>query len=87
MTALVWKGMLNRDFGIINQILGANIDWLGDGTLAKFSVLLVNLWISYAYMLLVVTGALTAIPQDLKEAAFVDAPVRSRRSARSSCHC
>ena len=43
MTALVWKGMLNRDFGIINQILGANIDWLGDGTLAKFSVLLVNL--------------------------------------------
>ncbi|MCB9429573.1 MAG: ABC transporter permease subunit [Actinobacteria bacterium] len=72
MTALVWKGMLNRDFGIINQILGANIDWLGDGTLAKFSVLLVNLWIGYAYMLLVVTGALTAIPQDLKEAAFVD---------------
>jgi arabinogalactan oligomer/maltooligosaccharide transport system permease protein len=72
MTALVWKGMLNRDFGIINQILGANIDWLGDGSLAKFSVLLVNLWIGYAYMLLVVTGALTAIPQDLKEAAFVD---------------
>ncbi len=72
MTALVWRGMLNRDFGIINQILGVNIDWLGDGSLAKLSVLVVNLWIGYAYMLLVVTGALTAIPQDLKEAAFVD---------------
>ena len=72
MTALVWRGMLNRDFGIINQILGVNIDWLGDGSLAKLSVLIVNLWIGYAYMLLVVTGALTAIPQDLKEAAFVD---------------
>jgi arabinogalactan oligomer/maltooligosaccharide transport system permease protein len=72
MTALVWRGMLNADFGIINQILGVNIDWLGNGTLAKVSLLVVNLWIGYAYMLLVVTGALTAIPGDLKEAAFVD---------------
>jgi arabinogalactan oligomer/maltooligosaccharide transport system permease protein len=72
MSALVWRGMLNTDFGIINQILGARIDWLGNGTLAKIAVLVVNLWIGYAYMLLVVTGALTAIPKDLKEAAFVD---------------
>lgn len=72
MSALVWKGMLNKDFGIINQIIGQDIDWLGDGTLAKLSLLLVNLWIGYAYMYIVVTGALTSIPSDLKEAAFVD---------------
>ena len=72
MSALVWRGMLNTDFGIVNQILGVRIDWLGNGTLAKLCVLVVNLWIGYAYMLLVVTGALTAIPNDLKEAAFVD---------------
>ena len=35
-------------------------------------MLLVNLWIAYPYFLLVCTGALTAIPGDLKEAAFVD---------------
>ena len=72
MSALVWKGMLNTDFGIINQIIGQPIDWLGNGTLAKLSLLLVNLWIGYAYMYIVVTGALTSIPADLKEAAFVD---------------
>lgn len=72
MSALVWKGMLNTDFGIINQIIGQPVDWLGNGTLAKFSVLFVNLWIGYAYMFIVVTGALTSIPSDLKEAAFVD---------------
>ncbi len=72
MTALVWKGMFNKDFGIINDILGSNIDWLGNGTLAKVALLTVNLWIGYSYMFLVVTGALTAIPGDLKEAAFVD---------------
>ncbi len=72
MTALVWKGMLNRDFGIINQIIGEPIWWLGDPTLAKISLLVVNLWIGYSYFFIVVTGALTAIPGDLKEAAFVD---------------
>jgi len=72
MSALVWKGMLNTDFGIVNQILGSPVDWLGDGTLAKLSVLFVNTWIGYAYMFIVVTGALTSIPSDLKEAAFVD---------------
>ncbi|MDQ1247083.1 MAG: arabinogalactan oligomer / maltooligosaccharide transport system permease protein [Actinomycetota bacterium] len=72
MTALVWKGMFNKDFGIINQILGVDIDWLGNGTLAKIALLTVNLWIGYSYMFLVVTGALTSIPSDLREAAFVD---------------
>lgn len=82
MTALVWKGMLNTDFGIINQIIGSPVPWLTDGTLAKLSLLVVNLWIGYSYMLLVVTGALTAVPGDLKEAAFVDgaSPWRAFRS-------
>jgi arabinogalactan oligomer/maltooligosaccharide transport system permease protein len=72
LTAILWKGMLNVDFGIINQILPGNTNWLGDPWLARFSVLFVNLWIAYPYFLLVCTGALTAIPGDLKEAAFVD---------------
>jgi arabinogalactan oligomer/maltooligosaccharide transport system permease protein len=72
MTALVWKGMLNRDFGIINQIIGEPVNWLGDPWLARMSLLVVNLWIGYSYMFLVVTGALTSIPGYLKEAAFVD---------------
>jgi arabinogalactan oligomer / maltooligosaccharide transport system permease protein len=72
MTALVWKGMFNKDFGIINQIIGVDVDWLGNGTLAKVALLTVNLWIGYSYMFLVVTGALTSIPTDLREAAFVD---------------
>ena len=28
LTALVWKAMLNTDFGLINQILGADVPWL-----------------------------------------------------------
>lgn len=72
LTALVWKAMLSTDFGLINQILGTSIPWLTDTTLARFSVLMVNLWLGFPYFLLVCSGALTAIPGDLKEAAYVD---------------
>ena len=72
LTALVWKGMLNTDFGLINQILGADIPWLTEPNLARFSVLMVNLWMGFPYFFLVCSGALTAIPDDLKEAAYVD---------------
>ena len=30
VTALVWKGMFNQDYGIINQITGLDVDWLGN---------------------------------------------------------
>ena len=64
--------MLNTDFGLINQMLGADIGWLTEPNLARFSVLMVNLWMGFPYFFLVCSGALTAIPADLKEAAFVD---------------
>ena len=74
LAALVWKGMLNQQFGIINQALlgGAMINWLGDGTLAKVSILMVNLWLGFPYMFLVCTGALQAIPGELTEAGIMD---------------
>lgn len=72
MTALVWRGMLNQEFGIINRVLGADVPWLRDPWLAKFSILLVNLWLGFPYMFLITTGALQAIPEQLTEAARVD---------------
>ncbi|MFC8733550.1 ABC transporter permease subunit [Luteimicrobium sp. NPDC057192] len=84
LAALVWSGMLNSKFGFINQVIlgGANIDWLGDPWLAKFSVLAVNLWLGFPYMFLICTGALQSIPGDVMESARVDGagPFRAFRS-------
>ena len=68
-----------REFGLINETLGLNLDWLGDPTLAKAAVLLTNLWMGFPYMFLICTGALQSIPDDVKEAAAVDGagPVRT----------
>jgi arabinogalactan oligomer/maltooligosaccharide transport system permease protein len=74
MSALIWAGLLNTDFGFVNEVLlgGANIPWLSDPWLARFSVIFVNLWLGFPYMFLVCTGALQAIPGELIEAARVD---------------
>ncbi len=72
MTALVWRGMLNQQFGVINRWLGTSLPWLDGQWLPYLSILLVNTWLGYPYMWLVCTGALTSIPSDLIEAAAVD---------------
>ena len=74
LATLVWKGMLNKDFGFINDVLlgGVHIPWLTDGTLAKLSILGVNLWLGFPYMFLVCLGALQSLPGDVEEAAKID---------------
>ena len=69
---LVWRDMFNRDFGLINNALGLNIDWFGQAWSARAAILIIQLWMGFPYMFLVCTGALQSIPADLVEAAGVD---------------
>jgi arabinogalactan oligomer/maltooligosaccharide transport system permease protein len=84
MSMLLWAGFLNPSFGFVNQVLlgGADVPWLTDPWLAKLSVLVVNLWLGFPYMMLICTGALQSIPAELREAARVDGagPLRTFRS-------
>ncbi|WP_062291358.1 ABC transporter permease subunit [Demequina phytophila] len=81
LTALLWRGMLNPEFGIINKwfFFGADINWLGDPWLAKFSILFVNLWLSFPYWFLVCTGALQSLSSETMEAAQIDGAGRWRQ--------
>ncbi|WP_297083958.1 ABC transporter permease subunit [uncultured Demequina sp.] len=81
LSALLWRGMLNAEFGVINEwfFFGANINWLGDPWVAKFAILWVNLWLSYPYWFLVCTGALQALPTETTEAAKLDGAGRWRQ--------
>ncbi|NNF55723.1 MAG: ABC transporter permease subunit [Acidimicrobiales bacterium] len=72
LTVLVWQGMMNRDFGIINDLTGLSTPWLTNPWMARGSVLLVSTWLTFPYFFLVSTGALQSIPKELTEAANVD---------------
>jgi len=84
LAALVWRGMLNNPYGFINSTVlgGADIPWLTEEWLARFSILSVNLWLGFPYMFLIATGALQAVPGDVYEAAKIDGakPFRQFRS-------
>jgi arabinogalactan oligomer/maltooligosaccharide transport system permease protein len=72
ISLLIWASFFNRDFGLINSLTGLSVDWFGNTTMARVAVILTNLWMGFPYMFLVCTGALQAIPGDLKEAASID---------------
>jgi maltose/maltodextrin transport system permease protein/arabinogalactan oligomer/maltooligosaccharide transport system permease protein len=76
ISILIWHGLLNTNLGIINHVLmqlfQLKIPWLENPMWARASILLVNLWLGYPYMMIVSLGALQSIPGELYEAARVD---------------
>jgi arabinogalactan oligomer/maltooligosaccharide transport system permease protein len=79
LSAYVWVGLLNKEHGFVNTVLlgqpadgDNNIPWLLEEGPARWAVLLVNLWLGFPYMFLIVTGALQSIPAELTEAARID---------------
>jgi arabinogalactan oligomer/maltooligosaccharide transport system permease protein len=69
---LLWRDMFNTDFGLVNRLFHTDVNWFGQPASSMIAILLVQVWMGYPYMFLVSTGALQAIPSDLKEAASVD---------------
>lgn len=76
ITILIWRGLLNPEVGIINKaiegFIGVSPPWFTDQWWAKIGILLVNLWLGYPYFMLICSGALQAIPEDIYQAAEVD---------------
>lgn len=76
ITILIWRGMLNSEFGVVNRILNALIGtaprWTTEPIWAQIAVLIVNLWLGFPYMMLITSGALQSIPTDMYEAATID---------------
>jgi arabinogalactan oligomer/maltooligosaccharide transport system permease protein len=72
LSLLVWQGLLNDDFGVVNRIFHTDIPWLFDPWWARVSVIFVSVWLTVPYFFLVSLGALQSIPRELLEAARVD---------------
>ncbi|AUN97520.1 ABC transporter permease subunit [Bacteriovorax stolpii] len=76
ISVLIFKGMLNKDFGEVNQFLNffsvSPVPWLEQKMWARVSVLMVNLWLGFPYMLLVITGIIQSIPKSIYEASSLE---------------
>ncbi len=89
VTALAWKGMFNKQFGAVtglihgvNDLFGTDlkpIAWFADFSTAFAANVATNVWLGFPFMMVVTLGALTAVPQDVLEAAEVDGASRWQR--------
>ena len=71
ISVLVWRGIFQND-GLLNGLLGTEIDILGLPATAAAAVILVNIWLGFPFMMMTISGALQTIPRDIYEAAEVD---------------
>jgi len=73
---LVWRLILMRDAGLLNYILRflgiSPVSWLAHTAEASASVMLAEVWRSMPFVMLILLGALTAIPDSVLEAARTD---------------
>ena len=60
-----------KEIGWVRSSLD-HIPFLTDPTWAKFTIIIINIWVGVPYLMLIATGVLMNIPTDLTEAARID---------------
>lgn len=76
IVALVWQYMLDGNFGIFNYILNLlnfeSVSWLQNTTTAIISLIIVQVWYTLGYNMLLLLSGLQAIDDSYYEAARID---------------
>jgi multiple sugar transport system permease protein len=78
VVAIIWKWLYNGDFGLFNyyllktHLIGEPLAWLADKQLAMPSVVMMTVWTSIGFSMVIYLAGLQAIPEELYEAARVD---------------
>jgi multiple sugar transport system permease protein len=81
--AIVWRALYHPRFGLINQALGVfgvpGPDWLGEPRWAMAAIVLLSVWRTFGYGLVIFVAGLQSIPVSLYEAAVLDGAGAWRR--------
>ena len=76
MSTLAWLWLFDPSYSAFNWILNGlgfeNVPWLGETGWARFSVILVNVWIGSPFFMIMYLAALKSVPDQLYEAASID---------------
>lgn len=70
--AMVWKWIFNGEYGIINQILGAKVNWLTNPKLVLPACAVVAIWSAVGYDAVLLLSGIQNISKSYYEAASLD---------------
>jgi multiple sugar transport system permease protein len=79
----IWAWLLNPLYGLVNYGIKAVLgipgpEWLGSPKTALFTIVLVNVWRTMGYTMVIFLAGLQNIPQELIDAARVDGAGKTR---------
>ncbi|MHA1664472.1 MAG: carbohydrate ABC transporter permease [Candidatus Njordarchaeales archaeon] len=78
LNAIVWRWLYNTDYGLYNDVLmhlkiiAKPINWLGVIPLAMIAMMIVAIWKTNSFMMLLLLAGLQSIPEELYDAAEID---------------
>lgn len=74
--AMVWKWIYNEQMGILNSVIrmlgGEGHGWLTDSKTALYCIMLVGLWMSVGYNMIILLAGMQGISKTYYEAAAID---------------
>ncbi|MEX2461432.1 MAG: sugar ABC transporter permease [Paenibacillaceae bacterium] len=80
--AITWKWILDSQYGLLNYFISifgiSNKAWLLDPKLAIISVIMLTVWKTVGYNMIIFLVGLTGISKDYYEAAKIDGATRSK---------
>jgi len=76
VSARMWEWMYNSEIGVLNYLLGAQVNWLGSPAWALNAAILMDVWKSTPFVALLLVAGLQGIPPDLYRAAALDGASR-----------
>jgi multiple sugar transport system permease protein len=72
LVGFIWQLLYSKDQGLINAVLGTEVDWYGDPSINFYAVLVAVGWKQAGYIMLIYLAGLKGVDPSLREAAKVD---------------
>ncbi len=72
LVGFVWQLIYSRDQGLLNAVLGTQIDWYGNPSYNLWAALAASSWRHIGYVMLLYLAGLKAVDGSLREAASID---------------
>lgn len=72
LVGFIWTLLYSQDQGLINQLSGANVNWLGNSDINLWAVLVAASWRHVGYIMVLYLAGLKGVDPSIKEAASID---------------
>lgn len=70
--AMVWKWMFNTEYGIVNTLIGNNVNWITNPNVVMVTCAIVAIWSAIGYDAVLLLSGLQNISKSYYEAASLD---------------